>query len=275
MAYQSSVQDSTALMEGSAKVSIAAYSGSPSWLNLGVVENLAAKEVMTITDRKADNGAIDTHVSDQHAEISFDQLEALKESARAILRGATFDTTTPTAAEIVNNHSFVVASGAWAYDQFIPLDYQNSDGSKITPDSVTGGTDGALVLGTDYYIIKDGATGKWGIAIKDSATVTTLAQTMTIVYDYTPAASKLVETGGKASGLPRFMVKLENVDASGLYTTLTFFSVRIDGGIEFAYKRDDDGDNLIRRPIRLRADLDTTKAVGKQLFSQYQEKGLA
>lgn len=275
MAYQTSVQDSTALMEGSAKVSVAAYSGSPSWLNLGVVENLAAKEVMTITDRKADNGAIDTHVSDQHAEISFDQLEALKESARAILRGATFDTTTPVAATPVSGRNQTIISGAWVYDGFIEFDRQNSSGAKITPTSVTGGTDGALVLGTDFYIIKDVATGKWGIAVKDSATVTTLAQNLVIVYDYTPAASKLVETGGKASGLPRFMLKLENVDASGLYTTLTFFSVRIDGGIEFAYKRDNDGDNLIRRPIRLRADLDTTKAVGKQLFSQYQEKGIA
>ncbi|MDB5344264.1 MAG: hypothetical protein JWP89_2641 [Schlesneria sp.] len=108
------------------------------------------------------------------------------------------------AASVVNNHPQVVASGAWSYNKFIPFEFQNGDGSAITPDSVTAGTNGALVSETDYFIGRDG-DGTRGIFIKDSATVTTLSQTITIVFDYTPAASKVLTGGTNQTAVPRYI----------------------------------------------------------------------
>lgn len=273
--YQTSVQDSTALMEGSAKVSIAVYAGSPSWLDVGIVENLAANEVMTISQRRGDNGVIDDHVSDHHGEITFDQVEALSEDARAIMRGTTFDTLSTVAADAVSGEDQVVQSGDWSFDGFIPLTGKESDGTEPTINSVTLGTDGAIVLNTDYAVVEDpDGSGNWGIVITDSATVTTEAQTVTINTDYTPAASHTVKTGGLASGLPRFMIKMENLNSSGKYVRLTFYSVRIDQGTQFAFKKDNDADNIVRNPIKLMADFDLTKDQGLQLYDKYTEGGL-
>lgn len=119
---------------------------------------------------------------------------------------------TTVAGTIVNNHSQVVASGAWAYNTFIPFDNQNGDGSAITPDSVTGGTDGLLVSETDYFITT--VNGVRGIIIKNSVTVTTLAQTITIVYDYTPSASKKI-TFNKIGTKQLVVARLTNTDADG------------------------------------------------------------
>ena len=119
---------------------------------------------------------------------------------------------TTVAGTIVNNHSQVVASGAWAYNTFIPFEHQNGDGSAITPDSVTGGTNGALVSETDYFITT--VNGVRGIIIKDSATVTTLAQTITIVFDYTPNASKKI-TFNKIGTKQLVVCRITNTDADG------------------------------------------------------------
>lgn len=119
---------------------------------------------------------------------------------------------TTVAGTIVNNYSQVVASGAWAYNTFIPFDNQNGDGTAITPDSVTAGTNGLLVSETDYFITS--VNGIRGIIVKDSATVTTLAQTITIVYDYTPSASKKI-TFNKIGTKQLVVCRITNTDSDG------------------------------------------------------------
>lgn len=73
---------------------------------------------------------------------------------------------------------------------FVPIANQNGDGSVISVTSVTGGTDGALVADDDYSIVNQG--GIFGIVMNTVAwgtLLTTLAQTITIVYDYTPSVA--------------------------------------------------------------------------------------
>ncbi len=111
---------------------------------------------------------------------------------------------------IVNNFSQEVASGDWNYNKFIPLTNQNGDGSAITPDSVTAGTDGALVLDTDYFLTD--VDGVKGIMIIDSTTVTTEAQTITIVYDYTPNASEKIILTQSAVESVNLVIKIEATD---------------------------------------------------------------
>ena len=114
-------------------------------------------------------------------------------------------TRTTQAGSLVTGASQVVASGKWLYDKFIELQNQNNDLSKPTITSVTLGTNGVIVVNTDYFIVKDAGTGRWGIVIRDSATVTTEAQSATIVYNYTPATAQVLSGGSSKTATPRFV----------------------------------------------------------------------
>lgn len=115
------------------------------------------------------------------------------------------------AGTLVSGYSQPVVSGAWTYDNFIKFDFQNGDGSKITPTSVTAGTNGPLVLNTDYFIVQDD-NGNWGIIVRDSTTVTTEAQSITIVYNYTPNAAKYVGNNIENTEIPRLVIVLRAID---------------------------------------------------------------
>jgi len=65
---------------------------------------------------------------------------------------------------------------------------------------VTGGTDGLLVADTDYFVGQN-ADGDTIITIIDSTTVTTEAQTMTVVYGYTPSAGNILSYNAQNSGI--------------------------------------------------------------------------
>lgn len=117
-------------------------------------------------------------------------------------------TKTTTAGSIVNNYVQVVASGAWLYNKIIFFDFNDADGTAPNIDSVVLGTNGAIVLNTDYMLVKDPATNKWGIIIIDSTTVTTESQSVTIQFDYTPAASMTLTGGTNQTATSRY-VKIE------------------------------------------------------------------
>lgn len=106
----------------------------------------------------------------------------------------------------VTGQTQVVASGDWDYNQFIPLEHQMYDGSANTISTVVGSVDGALVSETDFFKGYNDV-GIYGIFIKNSVTVTTTAQSITITYNYTPAAHKSVtftEQGTKTLKYARF-----------------------------------------------------------------------
>jgi len=115
-------------------------------------------------------------------------------------------TKSSTAGSAVSGATQAVASGSWNYENLIFIENQNNDLSEITINSVSAGSDGSLTEGTDYFKVKDPATGKWGIIIYDSVTLTTESQALTINYDYTPAAS--LNLAGGSSGqtaTPRYI----------------------------------------------------------------------
>ena len=95
-----------------------------------------------------------------------------------------------------------------AYLQFIKIANQNYDGSAITVNSVTGDTDGLLVAGTDYDVVTDD-NGVYGIQLISGGNITTLTQTFTIDYDYTPTSYTLdwynVEKDAVPYGLYKFV----------------------------------------------------------------------
>lgn len=121
--------------------------------------------------------------------------------ASALVSGATQDVVNPT-----------------AYLKFIVIANQNGDGSAVVVNSVTGSTDGALVAGTDYEVIQDGA-GKYGIQLISGGAITTLTQTFTINYDYTPNAQRLtpgiVEGQQLPYGLYKFVSCVQETNTPG------------------------------------------------------------
>jgi len=289
--YQSSVQDLTAIFRGSAQLEIAPYNAGSvatmaastdatdavSWVDVGSIDGLVFSEALTSTQLKGDNALEVKYVSEQTLALEFNQREAIREAVREVLRGAFDVSGTPVAAGIVNNHSYVVSSGAWNYNKFIALDHQNGAGTIITPDSVTGGVNGALDVNVDYVITEQSpGSGIWGIVLTDSAAgkITTEAQTITIVYDYTPNASQTTYFGGKTS-LPYFMARLSNVNEDGDLVRFWAWKLSLNTGMEFAFKKDDDADPTVTQAIKATAILDESVATpGKQLGKLYQVGGI-
>lgn len=138
------------------------------------------------------------------AEINFDTIGVLD---------AGMVTVTANAGTPVSNATQLIVAGDWAYNTFIPFDHQMYNKTAPNVDSVTGGTNGALVSETDFFISQD-ENGVWGIFIKDSTTVTTLNQNITIQYDYTPAASKTITSVASGKKTLKCM-RLINEDNDG------------------------------------------------------------
>jgi len=286
--FQSELQDANSRLKGSAILEIAAYdagevatlAGSTSgtdaisWVNVGSVSGINLTENIPTAQLQGDNALEEKIATDQTVTLTFNQREALSEDARAVLRG-TFDTSgTPVAAAIVNNHPYVISSGGWHYNEFIALDFQNGNGSIITPDSVDGGVNGSLVLNTDYTIVEqEPGSGIWGIVIWDSGTVTTEAQTVTITYDYTPYASQTTYTGGKTS-LPYIMARLSNTNEDSLLYRVWLYRGNIDSGYSFAFKSDTDSDPVVPNAVSITFICDLNLDAGKQLMKDYKERGI-
>jgi len=96
---------------------------------------------------------------------------------------------------------------------FVPntfYEFANQQGNATVPTSVSlsGATDGTLALNTDYHIIQDPSTLKWGIILNTVAggpTITTLSQVVTITYSYTPNASQTITGGTNQTATVRYV----------------------------------------------------------------------
>jgi hypothetical protein len=262
--YNNSASNPFQELKGSALVSVAPYTaGTPSWTNIGPVRGIEVKEDMTAVDIEFDNTAKRKVISKQEMTVAFQQMQRLNPAIMQILRSGV-DTFTTTAGTLVEDHEQVVASGAWAYSKFILIENQNYDLSAITINSVTGSVDGALVLDTDYYVAKDDQN-RYGIVVLDSATVTTLVQTITIDHDYTPSASFRTQIGG-ATELPYVMMKFESITANengtqGLHIVICYRGQQ-EAGSEWVYTQDAADDPLVANPISFRFFEDSNRLAG-------------
>jgi hypothetical protein len=165
----------------------------------------------------------------------------------------------------------VVSSGNWSYDQLIELTGQNASGAQPTINSVTGSVDGALVLDTDYFVVKTKA-GKWAIYVIDSVTVTTEVQDITVNSDYTPAAAKKMTAGTATLELTPKYVRFENVNDSGQTRYLDVYSADLgDAGFTFSFGSAlNEGVNTT--PVQLVGRIDTNRTNGDQLLQYVDEQ---
>ena len=270
--YNNSVSNPYMELKGSALVSIAAYtSGTPVYYNIGPVRGIEVKEDLTSVDIEFDNTDKRKYVSRQEMTVTFQQMQRLNPAILQILRNGVDEFTT-TAGTLVSGAEQVLASGGWSFNGFNVITNQNYNGSAITVNSVTGSVDGLLVEDTDYFIGVD-ASGKYGVTIIDSATVTTTAQTMTIDYDYTPSASFKAEIGG-ASELPYIMMKFETVTqesdgTQGLHTIVCYRGQQ-EAGTEWVFSQDSADDPIVGTPITYRFFEDANRTSnGKKLIAEH------
>jgi hypothetical protein len=207
---QTSIQKQGSIRFGSTKLEV-----GPDFLSL---VNLGALRGMSF-NQKVENVVIE-----------FDNTESIKKFKKGLTASFTFqlaemDMTTysiiddglvvlsNTAGVLVAGAEQVLASGGWAYNSPVIIANQNGDGSVIDVNSVTASVNGALVANTDYFVGFDGQ-GNCVITLVDSATITTLAQTITIDYDYTPNASKNVEFNDFGTKIEK-VARITNTDENG------------------------------------------------------------
>lgn len=245
--FQTSIQDLTAILRGSGKVEISPYQATPAWIDCGSLSGLEVEEKLEVNKEENDNADADELVTAQENGIKANLHELLSAAVWDILRSG-FDTKTTTPGTLVDDHSQVVASGDWGFDKFIELTGQNAAGTKQEMVSVTGSEDGALVLNTDYFQVQN-AAGKWGIVVRDSTTVTTEVQNLTIVYDYTPSASVKYVSGDKVA-LPWFMVRITTKNDGSTYYFVGY-KCKIKTGKKWSYPKDDDKDRRVKCPIEI------------------------
>ena len=257
---QTAVQQSNKITFGSGKFEASVYGGG-GYINLGAMRNIVFEETWTEKEIMSDNaGIIKTMLTEHKASLSGDLME-IDLSNLNLLRGG-IDNYDAIAADPVVGEVQVVMSGDWGYNTFIPLSHSMGAGTLITVTSVTGSTDGLLVVAVDYDNVL--VNGVSGIIVKDSATVTTIAQNLTIVYTYTPAASETLSSGGKYTITP-IAVKITNTNAAGEDFIIEVYKAANAAGITLNLQPDEGGDpNVI--PIKLTGDLDVAKDAGNQLF---------
>jgi len=208
-------------------------------------------------------------IKNMEAEAAFELYQLYLPNIKKLLDGAV--TVNPIAAAPVPGAVQVVASGAWGYNDFIPIEHQNGAGTIITINSVTGSVDGVLVAETDYFEGQN-ELGIWGIFIINSVTVTTEVQNITINYDYTPNAAYQLLMGEAYAELVAKIVEFsKTIDGKNFWARL--WSVTNSAGLTLSFL-DSAGDEPQSLPVTLAGGLDTARAAGEQLIEIYDEIGL-
>jgi hypothetical protein len=266
--YQTTVQNENSVRFGSGKVEVGTDINN--LVNLGAMDDVLFEETWEEVSVVGGNvGEITTKIKNHQASIG-GGLREVDLTKLNILRGG-IDNLSTIAGVLVSGATQTVASGSWGFDKFIKFEHQNADKSAVSVNSVTGGTDGLLVADVDYFLGKN-TNDEWGLYVIDSATVTTEAQSLTIDYDYTPAAATVLKSGGKTVIGAR-VVRITNTNEDDKIFRITIYKAKNAQGINLQLPNDDDDDSAVT-PIRLTGKCDTTRTVSDQLFEIYDEQGV-
>ena len=266
MTYQTSVQNSDAIRIGSCKLEVKAHPGTfTDMINVGILRGAKIVLNRKVTTFLPDNAAkITLSVQNTGAEITATLYEWTLDTLEHLGIGTVVDTpTTP-----VTGTSLTIASGAWAYSKFVPVTNQPS--ASIT--SVAGSVNATLVEGTDYIAMTD-ENGVTGVILLSGGAISTLVQTMTIVYGYTPVASKTITIGGRSANPTYVLVQMTNVNADGDKLQYRLFKVTMTSNYEHTFTVDDDGEPA-GIPITLEAMPDPDIADTANVIQIYDEQAV-
>jgi hypothetical protein len=271
MPVQTSVQNSgTIRLPDGCKVEYGADVGS--LVDVGAIDGDVSAE-LTYDVFKVDSanaGTVANQIKNMVMNLSFNLMEVNLENIANLSGGMA--TTEDVAGSTVSGATQTVTSGNWAYNKFILIENQNGDGSAITVNSVSGGTDGTLTEDTDYYVGQN-EVGEWGIFVIDSTNVTTTSQDLTIDYDYTPNSGKKLNAGTSTLELTGKVVRFTHTDENSKKFQLTVWSAKPSSGFTLTFPAATN-DTVMTVPISLEGQLDTSRADGKQLFELLDEQGV-
>ena len=264
--YQTQVQKVNALRFGSGMVEIS--QDGQAWTNLGVGNKINFEDKYTPVDIKADNGGLITQLAkDQECTLKM----SLMEIDLAILnqiRGG-IDSYSTIAGTPVNGATQEIFAGAWAHKKFIPLLNQGAVAPVVS--AVSASEDGVLIPNTDYVFGQD-QHGNYGIYTTDSANFKTIEQDLTITYNYTPVAAKVLKSGGLITISSNY-VRVTNKRADGKKFQITIYKAMNQDGLKIDFPADDEP-KAWETPLTFKGCKDATRNVGDQLFMIYDEQSV-
>ena len=238
---------------------------------LGEIEGESSVEVTY--DRQKVVSSTGTKVKDfiknMLANASFNLMQLYLPNVQKLFDGAA--TVSQVTGSLVSGATQTIASG-WTANQLIRIEGQNGDGTKPTINSVTASSSGLGAEDDDYVIVK-GSDGLWYIALKTDGTATFgTGESVTIDYDYTPAASRSLKMGSKSAELTPKIVEIEKTIGGKIFRVRLWSAVNTNG-ITIAFPPADN-DSVATIPIQLEGSIDTTKTDGEQLLDIYDEIGV-
>jgi hypothetical protein len=242
-------------------------STDPDWVDLGVTKDAGTLEftydAVKITGSQAEG--VLNYAKNMVMNATFSLYQQELSNINRLMSGATAYTSTASAP--VNVTAEVKAVG-WARETFIPFANQSFDGS--VPTGITVSNPGALVLNTDYNVIK--SNGKWGIVVL--ATRGNLSNVLSLAYTYTPAASRTLTAGASSINVAPRQIRIRKLlDASaGKYWTVYIYAAVNTNGLSFSLPRYDE-DEPSALEVQMSGQLDTSRTSMDQLFSIVDEFG--
>ena len=256
MTRQTTIQKEDSIRFGSGKIEAGLTAGS--LIDIGAIRGLAFNDMEENVEIKFDNvDPLDYFKNGDRGSFAFTMNEVDFDTLDLFKKGKY--TKTNIAGTPVIGASQAIDGSGFDFNDFILLENQNGDGSALSITSVTGSVDGLLVADTDYALVKDGQ-GRYGIAIIDSATVTVMAQTFTVIYDYTPnSAKKLVPNAfGKKQHI---FVKLTHTNTQGKTWVIDMEQVTDIAQSSYPFPADD-GDDVMSVEVTLEGKV--TKMIDEQ-----------
>jgi len=240
-----------------------AFGTSDPWVKAVFANGSAfAPTVESVEINFDDVGNVRDEVSNETAEISISSGRVLDLDFIDDITGGLYTKSTVAGTPVVGDLQ-TVQSGSWAYRGIIMLENQNGSGAIIEPTSVTAATDGALTEDLDWVIVNLPEVG-WGIQIFDSATVTTEAQDLTIVYDYTPAEQTIMKRGGVKIINP-IEIAFQTVDEAGDYVQYFFYKCVTNGADGHGFSPELSAE-AVTMDLVFTAKKDTNRDTGDQLM---------
>lgn len=268
---------SNSFLYGSMKVEVSLDSGS-SYTNVGLARAVAVNEVQEVNDIQADNGPdIESYVSSHTLEISIGSLEFYLPTYDKIRGGIDILTQVSTGSTTATDS---YSTGGSSADKFIALQNQGTGTTGITISSVkqvdTGGTTTTLTVDADYvrmlYADQVGI-----IMLNDAGSSYNSTESLVVAYSYDKVASNKLSSGGLSAPASRWyrFTNTQIVSGASKYRYIYVYSAEISGGLNLAFKSDNDADPILEAPITLKAKLDTTRTAGDQLWLIEDQVGVA
>jgi len=204
---------------------------SDAWTRLPSVRALTTTiDDTNIVEVKADDTGTVLKVVDRTANVTLELLENRNRDKLSLLFGWT---PVDVAGVLVAWAVQTVSASTVAYGEFIPFDNQNGNGSAVVINSVTGATDWAIVLGTDYNsVVVDWI---YGISLIAGGAISTLAQDFTIDTDYTPNSSENLTLDLDTTELANFEVRVTATDSAGKTSITKLTSAILNSTYSIAY----------------------------------------